>query len=152
VQKVIVLMTDGFNTWASKTNKIDQSDYEGPGYFANADDRLPPANRGTLVAGGAGTGAPSASSYGSTTAATNARAALDALTLEACTNARTAGVSIYAIGFSVTGDLIDTQGQNMLKACTGDNSKVFIAANATALNAAFSNISNGLGRLRLVSP
>lgn len=131
-QKVIVLMTDGFNSWAGVNNTIDKSDYEGPGYWASSDGRLPVANRGI-------------------TNSTQARAALDALTLEACANARAQGIIIYTIGFSISTDPIDTQGINMLKSCSGyaDGTHSFVANDATALNSAFSSISNGIGQIRL---
>jgi hypothetical protein len=94
--KVIVLMTDGANTWNANTTNVLKSVYSAYGYFSNPDGttantRVHPDNAN-----------PTTSPQG--------RAALDQLTRLGCKNARDAGVVIYTIAFSVPGDEIDAQG------------------------------------------
>ncbi|WP_204276579.1 hypothetical protein, partial [Klebsiella aerogenes] len=84
VNKIIILMTDGENSWPTYSSSWNQSQYFAAGYLRNANGstpnpRLPPGNQNVSNA-------------------TNARAALDALTATACTNAKTAGISVYTIG------------------------------------------------------
>lgn len=128
--KVIVLMTDGFNTWNTLDNQINKSDYSALGYYTNANGRLPP-------------------SYQNITTDTQARAAMDALTLEACSNARALGITIYTVGFSGTYDPIDQQGKNMLTACAGSSQRAFFTNSADGLQSAFSQIGNQISKLRL---
>lgn len=135
--KVVILMTDGMNTWLSNAyNPILKSTYSAYGYVSNPD--------GTTAAGSGRL----ASSTAPTTDA-QARAAIDALTLAACQNARNAGVRIYTIGFSVSSDPIDQQGIDMLKACAGSPGQAFVANDATSIVAAFQEIAQGLSKLRL---
>ncbi|MBV8851216.1 MAG: hypothetical protein JOZ16_16710, partial [Methylobacteriaceae bacterium] len=136
-QKVIVLMTDGYNNWSSVSNTWGGSMYEAPGYFALANGRMPPANQNI-------------------TSLSQSRAALDALTLEACTNAKQQGVVIYTVGFSISSDPIDSQGQTLLQNCathssSSDTSHFFIANDANSLNNAFNQIGIGMGKLRIKS-
>lgn len=128
--KVIVLMTDGFNTWNALDNQINKSDYSALGYYTSANGRLPP-------------------SYQNVTNDTQARAAMDALTLEACSNARALGITIYTVGFSGTYDPIDQQGKNMLTACAGSSQRAFVTNSADGLQTAFTQIGNQISKLRL---
>lgn len=134
--KIMVLMTDGMNTWtANSGNSVLKSYYSAYGYFRNADgstpnSRLPPANANP------------------STDAT-ARAAMDALTREACQNVRAAGIKIYTVGFSIPTDPIDALGLQLLKDCAGVASQAFVATDSAALIAAFQAIGQGIGRLRL---
>jgi Flp pilus assembly protein TadG len=135
--KVIVLMTDGMNTWSASANEgsklanqINKSDYSALGYYTNANGRLPPANQNV-------------------TTDTQARAAMDALTLEACSNARAQGITIYTVGFSGTYDPIDQQGQNMLTACAGSAERAFFTNSSAGLQTAFTQIGNQISKLRL---
>ena len=134
--KVIILMTDGANSWTDNPNSnYNQTLYFSMGYFLNANgttpnDRLP-------------------SGYRNLTTATAARNALDQLTLEACQNAQSAGISIYTIGFSVNSDPIDTQGTNLLASCASSPSQAFIANDSTSLINAFSKIASSIGSIRL---
>jgi hypothetical protein len=128
--KVIVLMTDGANTWNDEANQINKSDYSAYGYYTSANGRLPPGNQNL-------------------TDEIMARAAMDQLTLEACANARAAGVVIFTIGFSGTYDPIDAQGQNLLSACAADPTRVFLTSTSSGLQSAFTQIGNQIGKLRL---
>jgi Mg-chelatase subunit ChlD len=131
-QKVIVLMTDGYNNWSSVANTWGQSLYEAAGYYTLANGRMPGGNQNI-------------------TNMTQSRAALDELTLEACTNAKAKGIIIYTVGFSISSNPIDTQGQNLLKSCANDDAHAFIANDANSLVDAFNQIGIGMGKLRIKS-
>jgi len=132
--KVIVLMTDGANTWSSVKNAINKSTYGAYGYYTTANSRLPATNQDI-------------------TNSTDARAAMDQLTREACSNARAQGIMIYTVGFSGRNDPIDSQGKQLLTDCAGDSSRAFFTNSSTGLVAAFATISAGLGsgNLRLTN-
>jgi Flp pilus assembly protein TadG len=131
-KKILVLMTDGYNNWSPVSNTWGQSLYEALGYFTLANGRLPSGNQ-------------------SVTTLAQSRAALDELTSEACTNAKAQGIEIYTVGFSTSSDPIDTQGQNLLKACATDDQHAFIANDGTSLVSVFNAIGIGLGKLRIKS-
>jgi hypothetical protein len=131
-QKVIVLMTDGYNNWSSVSNTWGGSMYEAPGYYTLANGRVPPGNQNI-------------------TNMTQSRAALDELTLQACTNAKAKGIIVYTVGFSVSSDPIDAQGQKLLQSCATDSSHAFIANDADSLVNAFNQIGTGMGKLRIKS-
>jgi Flp pilus assembly protein TadG len=131
-QKVIVLMTDGYNNWSSVANTWGGSMYEAPGYYTLANGRMPPGNQNI-------------------TNMTQSRAALDELTLEACTNAKAKGIIVYTVGFSISSDPIDQQGQNLLQSCATDKAHAFIANDANSLVDAFNQIGMGMGKLRIKS-
>lgn len=134
--KVMILMTDGANTWPlNGYNTYNQSQYFPLGYLQNADLSTPSAR---LPAG-----------FQNVSSATQQRAALDQLTLEACTNAKTAGVSIYTIGFSVPSDPIDTQGIQLLQNCATNAKQAFVANDSSQLISAFSQIAASIGALRI---
>ncbi len=136
VNKIIILMTDGANSWATNGySPFNQSMYFAAGYFQNVDGstpnpRLPPGNQNV-------------------TNASNARAALDALTALACSNAKSAGISIYTIGFSVPSDPIDSAGLNLLSNCATTASQSFVANDSNSLISAFNQIAASIGTLRL---
>ncbi|WP_018268594.1 TadE/TadG family type IV pilus assembly protein [Methylosinus sp. LW4] len=147
--KVIVFMTDGFNNWGTQTGTVVGSDYESLGYYTYngaANTRLPDGSSGDGVnyRSALTASAGSYSSYLSTS-----RSAEDDLTLEACANAKAAGIEIFTIGFSIPNDPIDAQGLTLLKNCATNASHYFAATDAASLNLAFSTIGTGLGSLRL---
>ena len=133
--KVIVLMSDGMNTWNDQPTNYLKSIYSAYGFFKNPDgstsnSRVPSANAGISTA-------------------TQSRAAIDALTLEACSNARGAGLIIYTVGFSVSSDPIDSQGLNVLRQCAGNDSQFFVATDASTIDSVFQRIAQSIGQLRL---
>lgn len=134
--KVIVLMTDGANTWeAAAGANINNSMYSAYGFLANTDgstasNRLPPG-------------------YQNPTNNAETRAAMDELTRQACTNARNAGVVIYTIGFSVASDPIDAVGLALLADCAGAPERTFVANDSASLIAKFNGIAKGIADLRL---
>ncbi len=74
---------------------------------------------------------------------------MDAKTLEACTNAKAAGVKIFTVGFSSGGNGISSAGKALLEACASAPSNYYLATNASQLNAAFEDIGNSLAGLHL---
>jgi Flp pilus assembly protein TadG len=137
--KIIVLMTDGTNTWTdSNSNVVNGSYYSAYGYFNNADGSTPKSPTSRFPASVV---APSTSA--------NARTAIDTLTNEACTNVKAAGVTVYTVGFCVSSDPIDSAGQTLLQNCATQTSNYFLASDSTALNTAFGSIAQGIGQLRL---
>ncbi len=134
--KIVILMTDGANTWSSNpSNPTLRSTYSAYGYVRNpdgstADSRLMPANAAPANDG-------------------QTRAAMDALTAEGCRRARAGGVSIYTIGFSVAGDEMDQQGLDLLSGCAGDASKAFVATSSGTIGSVFEQIFRDIGKLRL---
>ena len=137
--KIIVLMTDGTNSWADNPyNNFNQTLYFSHGFLKNADGsdptpRMPPAYQ-TLQ---------------SISTAAQQRNALDELTIESCTNAKAAGVSIYTVGFSVPSDPIDNQGIQLLQNCASNTRQAFVANDSSGLITAFNQIAASIGALRI---
>ena len=135
INKILILMTDGTNSWATNPYSPNGSMYFAAGYFqnangTNANPRLPSTNQNV-----------------SDTA--SSRNALDALTAQACTNAKAVNISIYTIGFSIPSDPIDAAGQTLLKNCASASNQFFIANTSDDLIAAFKQIQASIGALRL---
>ncbi len=133
--KVVILMTDGVNTWNGNGNDVTGSEYSAYGYFRNANgsstaNRLPPG-------------------YGSLSSSGQARAAMDQVTKETCTNMKAANVVIYSVAFSTPGDAIDASGQALIKNCATSADKYFLASDTASLNSAFAAIAQGIGALRI---
>ena len=136
INKIMILMTDGTNSWTANPNAPTGSLYFAAGYFQNANQtsanpRMPPAP------------------YQNVSDANGARSALDALTATACTNAKAVNISIYTIGFSIPSDPIDAAGQTLLQNCASSASQFFIANTSDDLIAAFQKIQSSIGALRL---
>lgn len=132
--KVIVLMTDGENTWYEAANALNGSDYSAYGHYKHANGRLPPTHQNI-------------------TTGSQARAAMDKLLLEACNAAKAKGVVIYTIAFSVNSDPIDAQGIQLLKDCAatspGDVSRYYAPNSQATLSQAFASIGNSISKLRI---
>ncbi|WP_424362835.1 pilus assembly protein TadG-related protein [Methylocystis parvus] len=148
-RKIMVFMTDGANNWQSNTSTAVGSTYQALGYYSyngTKNNRFPDGTNGdgnnyqTLLNASAN----KSSDYWGTS-----RDMLDDMTLEACTNAKAAGIEIFTIGFSTPTDPIDQQGLDLLKSCATNTDHYYKAENASDLNAAFSSIGIGLGKLRL---
>ncbi|MDB5559935.1 MAG: hypothetical protein JWQ36_2869 [Enterovirga sp.] len=142
ITKVIVLMTDGMNTWTGNSDiYVTKSQYSAYGYFNNAngtktEKRLPPAYADLNDTTDAN-------------ATAKARAAIDQLTRETCANARAKGVTIYTVAFSVSGDSMDAEGLKMMKECAGSDDRAFLATDAASLSKTFSDIAKNIGDLRI---
>ena len=143
--KIIVLMSDGMNTWGTNSSLAAYSDlgsyYTAYGFFANAD--------------GSDASARMPASQKTVTNESQSRKAMDDLTREACRNARNAGVTIYTIGFSIPKDPIDAQGLQLLRDCAGTQGSpgskdhAFVANNSDSLVAVFKEIALGITQLRI---
>ena len=130
--KIIIMMTDGFNSWTSNPYSPWQSTYESFGYYVN--NRLSDYSSGCS---------------GSATTSATYRCQMDAVTLEACTRAKAAGITVYTVGFTVSVDPIDSQGIALLKNCATDPSKYFQATDGSAIVLAFQQIAASIQNLRL---
>lgn len=74
---------------------------------------------------------------------------MDAKTLEACNNAKAAGVEIHAVAFSHSRYPINDQGRSLLQACASDGAKYHLVTNGSELNLAFQNIGGSLDGLHI---
>ena len=135
INKIIILMTDGTNSWTANSSAPTGSLYFAAGYFQNANNTSANPRMPTK--------------YQNVANANTARNALDQLTSEACANAKGVNVSIYTIGFSIPSDPIDAAGQTLLKNCASSPSQFFIANTADDLIGAFQKIQASIGALRL---
>ncbi|MET0527804.1 MAG: pilus assembly protein TadG-related protein [Microvirga sp.] len=146
VKKVIILMTDGFNSWNTNAgmgiNNINDSLFGAMGYLTNSNGSKvagTPTLAGRLVAG-----TPNPNSDA------KARQAIDALTREACTNAKARNISVFTIGFSVPNDPIDQAGIDLLRECATVPSQAYVANSSTDLISAFDDIVQSIGKLRII--
>jgi len=146
VRKVIVLMTDGENSWYPNTafglSNIHDSIFSPLSYMINGN--------GTRVSGSPGLPSRLVTGTGTPTSLAQARAALDALTREACTNAKARNIAVFTIGFSVPSDPIDQAGIDLLRDCATAPGQAYVANSSTALMAAFDDIAKSIGKLRIV--
>lgn len=148
-RKIMVFMTDGYNNWKSQTSTATGSSYQALGYYSyngTKNERFPDGSKGNGVnyQNQLKSAANTSSNYWD-----ESRNMLDEMTAQACANAKAQGVEIFTIGFSTPDDQIDEQGLNLLKACATNVDHYYKAENASDLNAAFSSIGIGLGKLRL---
>ncbi|MEA1831187.1 pilus assembly protein [Methylobacterium durans] len=146
-RKVLILMTDGENTWnpTSQSNSINKSVYSSFGYYVNADgskaaDYGKPTNR-----------FPEATA--NPVDADDARAAMDKLTSTTCANIANMStpIEVFTIGFSVDNDKIDQKGIDLLAGCASKptTNHAFVANDSAALLAVFRQIATSIGALRL---
>ncbi len=77
------------------------------------------------------------------------RAQMEPALLEACRIAKTAGVHIYTVGFSVSSNPIDATGLNVLQTCASSASNSFIANDAGGIVSTFQQIANNILSRRL---
>jgi Flp pilus assembly protein TadG len=119
-QKIMILMTDGANTY-NTNSKFLSSTYSAWGYIAQNHLDTTSNSESDVVAKMEG------------------RMAL------ACTNAKTDGIKIYTIAFQIT----DETTLGLLSDCASDPSKAFKSDNNDALLAAFSAIGDDISLLRI---
>lgn len=125
-RKVIVFMTDGYNNWETDDSQ-NGGVYSAFGYYHN--------NRaGALTVNGSS----------QTPTASNNRDYLDAAFLQACTNAKNAGVEVYTVAFSVDRAPIDTKGQNVLRSCASDAGHFKVATTGDELTTFFNSVGTAL--------
>jgi len=141
VKKIVVLMTDGDNTWGSNsyqyvtgttTNSWGQTQNTyasvntgvyGPfGYWQDARLGTAPTNDSDAVL------------------------QMNTAALQACTAVKAAGVTIYTIA---VGNSISSTGQSILRQCATDESKYLTATTDTQIIASFQTIADSLQTLHL---
>lgn len=151
--KIIILMTDGFNTWSPfidpdygnmGVNNPFKSAYETFGFMS--ENRL--ANYSTTCPAADGkpkTGSGFVSTY------TTYRCQMDNMLLEACANFKAqTNTVVYTVAFSTSKSPIDQQGINVLKGCASAGN-YYQAADGDGIVAAFQNIGRSILQLRLAS-
>ncbi len=148
-RKIMVFMTDGYNNWGAYPGTVVGSDYESLGYYTyngQKNGRLPNGTAGDMVNYQQSLTAASGSN---SSFLSTSRLAEDDLTSQACENAKAAGIEVFTIGFSIPTDPIDAQGLDLLKSCATNPDHYFAVQDVAQLNAAFSSIGVGLGKLHL---
>lgn len=140
--KVIILMTDGFNSWTSMSNPFG-STYESFGYMAN--DRL--SNYSTTCPAAYPNGVARTGSGYDTSSGTY-RCQMDNMLLEGCQNAKAKGITIYSVAFSITSDPIDSEGKNILQSCASAGN-YYSASDSAGITQAFQQIAASIQNLRI---
>lgn len=121
LKRVMIVMTDGENTYTTNSN-FNASTYAGYGYVA--ENRLGTTSNNSATV----------------------KQKQDALTAEACANAKAeGGITIYTVGFTVTA----TDTLAMLKTCATTSDYFFQASDNAALLAAFNSIAKSITQLRV---
>lgn len=118
--KILVLMTDGANTYSAYSNH-NKSSYGAQGYGAS--NRL-----------------------GTTYTSAGYLAQMNNKTLAACANAKAAGLKIYTVAFRLQND---PTALSVLQGCASQASMAFQAADGNALIAAFERIGTEISKLRV---
>ncbi len=124
-QKILILMTDGENTYFPKTNStLLKSWYAAWGYIAKN-------HIGTT-----------------STTDTVIEGIMNDRTTLACTNVKAAGIKVYTVAFTGSGGINATT-QTLLQNCASDPSMYYLAADQAALLAAFQAIGDQISLLRI---
>lgn len=119
-KKIMIVMTDGDNMFATRDTH-NASVYAAYGYGVH--NRL-------------------STSYSSA----DFNAGLNTKTLSVCTNAKSAGITVYTVAF---GTEISTTGLELLQDCASSERHAYIASDETALINTFQNIARQISRLRV---
>jgi Putative Flp pilus-assembly TadE/G-like len=122
VSKVMILMTDGENWVHSYGNMNGSAYYSAYGFPYN--QRLGQVGWST----------------------SDMQTVMNARTLDVCTNAKAAGITIYTIGLSTPAG---SAAETMLKACASTTSKAYFPQQSSDLNTVFMQIANELMVLRI---
>ena len=120
-KKVIVLMTDGENTYTRYSGNHNWTWYGAFAYGAKG--RLGTTNSSTAILN-----------------------QMNAKTLSACTNAKAEGVIVYTVAFRLESNAAT---RALLSECASDSSKAFTASNGDALYNAFQAIGREISQLRV---
>jgi Flp pilus assembly protein TadG len=121
-RKIIVLMTDGENTYYQASNH-NKSTYGAYGYGVK--NRL-----------------------GATYTNAAMRSAMNTNLVGACANAKAAGIIVYTVAFRLESDPTT---RSLLNSCASSSDKYFAASNNDALIDAFKQIAKQLNQLRVTS-
>jgi Flp pilus assembly protein TadG len=118
--KIIILMTDGANTYTSASNH-NKSRYGAFGYGA-------------------------AGRLGTTYTNSGYVSRMNQKTLAVCANAKAAGIRIYTVAFRLESDPATL---SLLQTCASEASKAFRASDGAALVSAFQRIGTEISKLRV---
>tara|TARA_R110002072_G_scaffold35754_28_gene105564 strand:+ start:9633 stop:11237 length:1605 start_codon:yes stop_codon:yes gene_type:complete len=121
IQKVAVVLTDGYNQWSMGHPDGDFTAYQ----------RLAAGNLGTRNAD-------------------SARRILNDKTLEVCGSMKAEGIQIYAITFGVPNDSRGREIRDIFSSCASSSAYYFDNDNGDDLLASFLTIANNLGNLRII--
>ncbi len=134
--KVMIIMTDGENTVdgysASNMNKAN-------GYMAYGFPG-PPVASGTAY-----NGRIYSTTYPTPASGAEVTSAMDTRTVETCTNAKTAGITIYTIGLNAPNETTET----MLRNCASSAAHAYFPTASSELISVFTEIASQLSNLRL---
>ncbi|HUX78775.1 MAG TPA: pilus assembly protein TadG-related protein [Alphaproteobacteria bacterium] len=135
--KVIVLMTDGQNTWYDWPTGVPGQPDTSHNYAKDADY----TGYGRLAEGRSGT--------------TNPNQTINVLNnsmANMCTTLKNNGITIYTIIFNHDGSASSSDTQALFRNCASDSSKYFLSVTNADLLAAFQNIGQSISSLRLTWP
>jgi hypothetical protein len=121
-QKVLVLMTDGQNTYTPNSTFL-KSQYGLFGFVARGQLGTTSTNSSTLTS------------------------AMDTRTLQTCTNMKAAGVIVYTVAFQIPGD--EAGALTLLQNCATDSDKYFAPNTEADLLNAFNAIGKDISMLRI---
>jgi Flp pilus assembly protein TadG len=121
-QKVLVLMTDGQNTYTPNSTFL-KSQYGRSGFVARGQLGTTSTNSSTLTA------------------------AMDTRTLQTCANIKAAGVIVYTVAFQIPGD--EAGALTLLQSCATDEDKYFAPNTESELLNAFNAIGKDISMLRI---
>jgi hypothetical protein len=126
LKKVIILMTDGADTFTSRNDtSVNGSYYSGWGYIWQQMISWTPA-------------------LGPTTADATRSAAMDSRLSQLCTNIKARNIQIYTIRVEVT-----SGSSALLQGCASHPEDFYDVTNVANLGAAFDSIANSIANLRL---
>jgi Flp pilus assembly protein TadG len=143
-KKVMIIMTDGDNTWNS-ADATKKSEYSAFGFFTSLNAAglhyaQPPQDVN-------GNSLQPPTSSNSNTNEGRAYAIMNDVTRRTCANVRASGVTIYTIAFSDNNG-ISEDGKALLQDCAGSSARYFTATSST-INQVFALIAQQIGKLRL---
>jgi Flp pilus assembly protein TadG len=125
-KKILVLMTDGRNTYYPKSSKFVLSWYQQYGYVGMNHLGTTSTDQATLSA------------------------AMDVRTTTACTNIKAAGIIIYTVGFDISGeDADDVAARAVLENCASEPDYFHEAEDNAELVAAFDAIGDSIRNLHI---
>jgi Flp pilus assembly protein TadG len=143
-RKVMIVMTDGDNTWSSN-NSTKKSEYSAFGFYTSTGTANQHYAQPSQDVNGNDLEPPTSSN--SNTNSTRAYAIMNDLTRRTCENVRAAGITIYTIAFS-NNNGISAAGQALMQDCAGDPARYYVA-NSNTISDVFKAIAQSIGKLRI---
>ena len=136
VKKVVILMTDGDNTWGSNSYSYTKKLSGGSTTWASTNTgRYGPYGYWQNARGGT-----------TPTSDTGAVDQMDSYVRSVCDKIKASGVTIYTVAF---GTSISTDGQSLLQSCATDTGKYFSPATSSEIISSFQTIADSLQVLHL---